>query len=125
MILIDGHVIRQRRSIRWLARPADGNNDLHMGHSNQPRSETTEELAEADRETKPIKRFFLVLGPGLITGASDDDPSGIGTYATAGAAFGFATLWTAVLTLPMMAAIQFICAKIGLVSGRGLAGVLR
>jgi NRAMP (natural resistance-associated macrophage protein)-like metal ion transporter len=97
----------------------------NMAHSNRSRSESSEELAEVDRETNPIKRFFLVLGPGLITGASDDDPSGIGTYTTAGAAFGFATLWTAVLTLPMMAAIQFICAKIGLVSGRGLAGVLR
>lgn len=98
---------------------------LNMARSNRSRSESAEELAEVDRETNPIKRFLLVLGPGLITGASDDDPSGIGTYTTAGAAFGFATLWTAVLTLPMMAAIQFICAKIGLVSGRGLAGVLR
>jgi len=97
----------------------------NMAPSNRSRSESSEELAEVDRETNPIKRFFLVLGPGLITGASDDDPSGIGTYTTAGAAFGFATLWTAVLTLPMMAAVQFICAKIGLVSGRGLAGVLR
>ena len=67
----------------------------------------------------------MVLGPGLITGASDDDPSGIGTYTTAGAALGFATLWTAIITLPMMAAVQFICAKIGMVSGRGLSGVLR
>jgi len=67
----------------------------------------------------------MVLGPGLITGASDDDPSGIGTYTTAGASLGFATLWTAILTLPMMAAVQFICAKIGMVSGRGLSGVLR
>src|SRR5207253_10155976 len=72
-----------------------------------------------------LRNFFRELGPGLITGASDDDPSGIGTYTTAGAAFGLATLWTAILTLPMMAAIQFICAKIGLVSGMGLAGVLR
>ena len=67
----------------------------------------------------------MVLGPGLVTGASDDDPSGIGTYTQAGAAFGFATLWTAPLTLPMMAAVQFICAKIGMVSGMGLAAVLR
>ena len=66
-----------------------------------------------------------MLGPGVITGASDDDPSGIGTYTTAGAAFGFATLWTAIVTLPMMAAVQFICAKIGMVCGMGLAGVLR
>ena len=67
----------------------------------------------------------MILGPGLITGASDDDPSGIGTYTQAGAAFGFATLWTAPVTLPMMAAVQFICAKIGMVSGMGLGGVLR
>jgi NRAMP (natural resistance-associated macrophage protein)-like metal ion transporter len=65
------------------------------------------------------------LGPGLITGASDDDPSGIATYATAGAQFGFAPLWTALVTFPLMASVQFICAKIGLVSGRGIAGVLR
>src|SRR5688572_30497123 len=69
------------------------------------------------REPNPIKRFFRMLGPGVITGASDDDPSGIGTYATAGASLGFATLWTALLTLPMMAAVEFICAKIGLVCG--------
>ena len=67
----------------------------------------------------------MILGPGLITGASDDDPSGIGTYTQAGAAFGFKTLWTAPFTLPMMAAVQFICAKIGMVSGMGLGGVLR
>lgn len=67
----------------------------------------------------------MVLGPGLVTGASDDDPSGIGTYTQAGAAFGFATLWMAPVTLPMMAAVQFICAKIGMVSGMGLAAVLR
>lgn len=66
-----------------------------------------------------------MLGPGLITGASDDDPSGIGTYTQAGASLGFATLWTAPLTLPMMAAVQFICAKVGMVCGMGLGGVLR
>lgn len=65
------------------------------------------------------------LGPGFITGASDDDPSGIGTYSMAGASFGFATLWLAWVTFPMMAAVQFICAKIGMVSGMGLSGVLR
>ena len=65
------------------------------------------------------------MGPGLITGASDDDPSGIGTYTQAGAALGFATLWTAIITLPLMIVVQHICAKIGMCSGRGLAGVLR
>src|SRR5262249_3354562 len=62
---------------------------------------------------------------GLITGASDDDPSGIGTYTQAGAALGYATLWTAIVTLPLMIVVQHICAKIGMCSGRGLAGVLR
>ena len=98
-----------------------------MGNSKRSRSDdyTGPPDSKLEREQNPVKRFFLELGPGLITGASDDDPSGIGTYTMAGAAFGFATLWTAILTLPMMAAVQFICAKIGLVSGRGLAGVLR
>jgi NRAMP (natural resistance-associated macrophage protein)-like metal ion transporter len=77
------------------------------------------------RERNPIKRFFKILGPGLITGASDDDPSGIGTYALAGASLGFSTLWTALATFPMMTAVQFICAKVGMVTGMGLARVLR
>lgn len=73
----------------------------------------------------PLRRFARMLGPGLITGASDDDPSGTGTYATAGATFGYATLWTAPLTVPLMIAVQFICAKIGMVSGVGLAHNVR
>jgi NRAMP (natural resistance-associated macrophage protein)-like metal ion transporter len=73
----------------------------------------------------PIKRIFKALGPGLITGAADDDPSGIATYSIAGASFGFATLWTALVTLPLMSVTQFLCAKIGMVSGMGLAAVLR
>ena len=81
--------------------------------------------AELQAETNPLKRFGKMLGPGLITGASDDDPSGIGTYAQAGAQFGFATLWTTLAMLPMMTSVQYMCAKIGLVTGRGLAGVLR
>ena len=76
-------------------------------------------------ERNPLKRALAVLGPGLITGASDDDPSGVGTYAQAGAQFGYATLWTTLLMLPMMVSIQYISAKIGLVTGRGLGGVLR
>jgi NRAMP (natural resistance-associated macrophage protein)-like metal ion transporter len=72
-----------------------------------------------------LRRFVSVLGPGLITGASDDDPSGIATYSTAGASFGFATLWTAPASLPLMATVQYICAKIGMISGIGLGGVLR
>jgi len=76
-------------------------------------------------EKNPVKRFLKVLGPGLITGASDDDPSGIGTYAVAGASLGFTTLWTALFTLPLMVGVQLICARIGMVSGMGLAAVLR
>jgi NRAMP (natural resistance-associated macrophage protein)-like metal ion transporter len=76
-------------------------------------------------EVNPIKRALRILGPGLITGASDDDPSGIGTYSMAGASLGFATLWTATLTLPLMVVVQYICGKIGTVSGRGLAGALK
>jgi NRAMP (natural resistance-associated macrophage protein)-like metal ion transporter len=72
-----------------------------------------------------LTRFLNRLGPGLITGASDDDPSGIATYTQAGAALGFATLWTAIVTLPLMIVVQHICAKIGMVSGRGLASVLK
>jgi NRAMP (natural resistance-associated macrophage protein)-like metal ion transporter len=81
--------------------------------------------AEIKREPNPVRRLLKILGPGLITGASDDDPSGIGTYAQAGAAIGFAGLWTALLTFPLSAVIQYICAKVGLVSGKGLAGVAR
>jgi NRAMP (natural resistance-associated macrophage protein)-like metal ion transporter len=72
-----------------------------------------------------IKRFWKLLGPGLITGASDDDPSGIATYSQAGAAFGLATLWTGLLAFPLMAAIQQMCAKIGLVTSLGLTGALK
>jgi NRAMP (natural resistance-associated macrophage protein)-like metal ion transporter len=77
------------------------------------------------RELNPLRRFLRRLGPGLITGASDDDPSGIGTYAQAGAALGLAPLWTALFTFPMMYVVQFICAKIGMITGSGLARVLR
>lgn len=71
------------------------------------------------------KRVAKSLGPGLITGASDDDPAGIATYSMAGASLGYAPLWLSLLTLPMMSAVQFTCAKIGLVSRKGLAGVLK
>jgi len=59
----------------------------------------------------PLTRLAKALGPGLITGASDDDPSGIGTYAQAGAQYGFATLWTTLAMLPMQTAVQYICAR--------------
>jgi len=72
-----------------------------------------------------IRRFFSELGPGLITGAADDDPSGISTYSVTGASFGFAQLWTVFFAFPLMAAVQIMCARLGLVSGQGLAGVVR
>src|SRR5271154_5220568 len=72
-----------------------------------------------------LRRFFSVLGPGLITGAADDDPSGISTYSVAGAAYGYSTLWIALLTFPLMAAIQLMCARLGMVTGRGLAASVR
>jgi len=72
-----------------------------------------------------FRRFFGSLGPGLITGAADDDPSGISTYSIAGARFGYAPLWTALFSFPLMAAVQLMCARLGLVTGLGLAGVIR
>jgi Mn2+/Fe2+ NRAMP family transporter len=67
-----------------------------------------------------VWRFFSNLGPGLITGAADDDPSGISTYSVAGAALGYSVLWTALFSFPLMAAVQLMCARLGMVTGRGL-----
>lgn len=72
-----------------------------------------------------IRIFIKNLGPGIITGAADDDPSGIATYSQAGAATGYGLLWTALFTTPLMISIQEMCARIGLVTGKGLTGVLR
>jgi NRAMP (natural resistance-associated macrophage protein)-like metal ion transporter len=74
---------------------------------------------------RPLARWLRVLGPGLITGAADDDPSGIGTYSQAGAAFGFGQLWLALYLLPLVITVQEMCGRIGLVCGRGIAGVIR
>jgi NRAMP (natural resistance-associated macrophage protein)-like metal ion transporter len=81
--------------------------------------------AESARPQNRIWRFFANLGPGVITGAADDDPSGISTYSVTGAAYGYMPLWTAFFSFPLMVAIQLMCARLGLVTGRGLAGVLR
>jgi NRAMP (natural resistance-associated macrophage protein)-like metal ion transporter len=72
-----------------------------------------------------VQQFLRELGPGLITGAADDDPSGISTYSVAGASYGYATLWTALLSFPLMAAVQLMCARLGMVTGCGLASVIR
>jgi len=74
---------------------------------------------------KKAKDYWHMLGPGLTTGASDDDPSGIATYSQAGAQFGFGFLWMAAWTFPLMSVVQEMCARIGLVTGRGLAGNIR
>jgi NRAMP (natural resistance-associated macrophage protein)-like metal ion transporter len=72
----------------------------------------------------PLRRFFGVLGPGVITGAADDDPSGVATYSIAGAQLGTALLWTSLFTWPLMAVVQMMCARIGMVTGRGLGSAL-
>jgi NRAMP (natural resistance-associated macrophage protein)-like metal ion transporter len=79
----------------------------------------------SNRVTRTLRRFGSLPGPGVITGASDDDPSGIATYSVTGAQTGYALLWTSVASLPLNAAVQEMCARIGLVTGGGLASVLR
>src|SRR5476651_2455186 len=74
---------------------------------------------------KRIKNFFRIFGPGVVTGAADDDPSGIATYSQTGAQFGYGQLWTALFMLPLLVAIQEACARIGAVSGKGIAGVIK
>src|SRR5882757_3782293 len=82
--------------------------------------------SKSAKKTKgPFRRFKALLGPGLVTGAADDDPSGIVTYSIAGAQLGTSMLWTALLTFPLMATVQMMCARIGMVTGTGLATALR
>ncbi|MCE9560325.1 MAG: Nramp family divalent metal transporter [Armatimonadetes bacterium] len=71
-----------------------------------------------------VKKFFAGLGPGLVTGAADDDPSGISTYSTIGATFGYAQLWMVFLTFPLMTAVQLMCARLALVTGEGFSGAI-
>ncbi len=89
------------------------------------RSTSVAHPPERPADTRKVRRFFGELGPGLITGAADDDPSGISTYSVTGAAFGYAPLWTALFSFPLMAAVQMMCARLGMVTGEGLAGVIR
>ncbi|MEO7963774.1 MAG: Nramp family divalent metal transporter, partial [Gemmatimonadaceae bacterium] len=106
-----------------------------MSRAKRPRAPVTSSSAhenaggvEHDNEPAPrggaISRFWHALGPGVITGAADDDPSGIATYSIAGAQFGTTFLWAAILTWPLMAAVQSMCARIGMVTGKGLMGAL-
>jgi len=89
---------------------------------------TTEKVGRDIAASHPVKKtreYWNVLGPGLTTGAADDDPSGIATYSQTGAQYGFQLLWLAPITFPLMALIQEMCARIGLVTGRGLAANIR
>lgn len=90
--------------------------------------DTSKSIYKAVRRHKDVKKardYWKTLGPGLTTGAADDDPSGIATYSQAGAAYGFNLLWLAAFTFPLMAVVQEMCARIGLVTGQGLAANIR
>src|SRR3982074_672140 len=79
----------------------------------------------SSKKQGPLRRFFWKLGPGVVAGAADDDPSGVATYSIAGAQLGTSMLWTGLLTWPLMGWVQFMCARIGMVTGQGLARALR
>jgi NRAMP (natural resistance-associated macrophage protein)-like metal ion transporter len=82
-------------------------------------------IPEQQEPRSQVRQFFADLGPGLITGAADDDPSGISTYSVTGASLGYTALWTALVTFPLMASVQFMCARLGMVTGHGLARAVR
>lgn len=82
-------------------------------------------LKQRKAKQKGIGRFLRILGPGIVTGAADDDPSGIATYSQAGAKYGFTLAWTLVFTYPLMTAVQEACARVGAVTGKGLAAAVR
>jgi len=96
-----------------------------MASTTKPSASTTPPKKSEKKKTSRLRSFLANLGPGLVTGASDDDPSGIVTYTQAGSQFGFATLWTALITFPLMAAMQGMAARIGMVTCQGLTGTLR
>src|SRR3984957_18942290 len=90
--------------------------------------EATERVSHAlhgEQTVQKGKDYWQTLGPGLTTGASDDDPSGIAPYSQTGAQYGFQLLWMSVITFPLMAMVQEMCARIGIVTGRGLASNIR
>src|SRR5579863_5516912 len=95
------------------------------GKSGAEASELSAPAKDHPKRPAAVVRFFASLGPGLITGAADDDPSGISTYSVAGAVFGYSLLWTALVSLPLMASVQLMCARLGMVTGRGLGGAIR
>ena len=91
-----------------------------------PKQQPAPEAGNSENSVRlQLVRFFQALGPGIVTGAADDDPSGIGTYTVAGAQFGTSLLWSAFLTWPLMAFVQMMCARIGMVTGEGLTASLK
>lgn len=96
-----------------------------MEEADDSKNSKKEHEGQAISDKLSIKTALRSLGPGLITGASDDDPSGIATYSQAGASFGLGMLWMALFQLPMMAIVQEMCARIGLVEGDGLTFVIK
>lgn len=106
--------------------PAPDTTALRQGTTARSVSRTRAPLHRGTPRPLPrVARWLRILGPGLITGAADDDPSGIGTYSQAGAAFGTGQLWLAFYMLPLMIAVQEMCGRIGLVTGNGIAAVVR
>jgi NRAMP (natural resistance-associated macrophage protein)-like metal ion transporter len=101
----------------WL--DGDGNRFLIVGPNRM------DDMTGKKRGAITMGRIFSALGPGVTTGAADDDPSGVATYSITGAQLGTSLLWTAWLTWPLMAAVQMMCARIGMVTGMGLAGAFR
>src|SRR5919201_1062225 len=114
-----------------LKKPEPAREKLLKGGAKEHKDEAITAAPEAGATTfraalrEGPKGWLQVLGPGLVTGASDDDPSGIGTYSQVGSRFGYGLLWTAVFTFPLMAAVQEACARIALQTGVGLGTALR
>jgi Mn2+/Fe2+ NRAMP family transporter len=106
--------------------PNNTKTTVQKGRGEDDREESqAEDPAKTKRSASRLKSIFGIIGPGVITGASDDDPSGIATYSQVGAQFGFGMLWMVIFLYPLMTAVQEMCARIGLVSGSGLAGILK
>jgi NRAMP (natural resistance-associated macrophage protein)-like metal ion transporter len=116
----------------------DASSEIASGKNTKSHSEPDKKPVKTERNAKnnkknddsrksktSVRSVLQIFGPGIITGASDDDPSGIATYSQAGAKFGLGMLWMALFQLPMMMVVQEMCARIGLVTGKGLAGVIK
>src|ERR1044072_7846957 len=100
----------------------DSNSDSKKGIGSK---EITPKDSSSINEPISLRNLLKSLGPGIVTGAADDDPSGIATYSQAGASFGLGMLWMALFQYPLMTVIQQICARIGLITGDGLAAVIK